>query len=66
MSASEGLRRIASVIRWLGYLAAGVYVFAAVFIERDNFLVMFGIAAGVAIVGKTLSWIIEGFAKPKA
>lgn len=73
MNASEGLMRIALVVRWIGYALATVLalgaIAAVVFGASDKWatagIALLG-AAFWAVAGWALAWIIEGFAKPKA
>lgn len=68
MNTSEGLMRIALVVRWSGYLLAGSAVVMALtlFGSSADSAVMLGIAVFIAGAGWALAWIIEGFAKTKA
>lgn len=68
MNAPEGLQRIATVVRWLGYLVAGAGVAIAALLFRpsgEDMVVVLVVAALIAAAGWTLAWIIDGFAKPK-
>ena len=74
MNASEGLRRIAKLVRWI---TSG---FAAVILTGGIAMALFGdtgarlwvIAISVALSavlhfgGRGLGWVIDGFAEPKA
>ena len=68
MNTSEGLMRIALVVRWIGYLiAAGLALVALTqFSSNADSVLMLGIAASFAAAGWALAWIIEGFAKSKS
>lgn len=72
MNANEGLMRLALVVRWIGYLLAVGIVALAVAInygtgtDAETFVRVGLIAGSCAGVGWIVSWIIEGFAKPKA
>lgn len=66
MNTSEGLTRIATVIRWTGYLLAIGFVIAIAVAEPQKmgwFVFLF--AAVPAAVGLAAAWIVDGFAKPK-
>ena len=63
MNASEGLKRIAQVIRWIGYFLAGLCVFGAVKDSNPGFLVIVGLIFGS--LGWAIGWIIDGFAEKK-
>lgn len=72
MNASEGLKRIATVIRWIG-LAIGLVMLAGflwVASERDGrevAQVMFGVGGFAFFAGGSwaIGWIIDGFAVPR-
>lgn len=69
MNASEGIRRIAKAVRWLGYgigilsLLAGI---SAIFSSGGWFglSVLFIFAAVISGIGRLISWIILGFVDP--
>ena len=58
----EGLRRIATVVRWFGYLVAVVLVGAG-FSEslREGMVAFLAVAIVVSVLGWILAWIIDGF-----
>ena len=61
MNGSEGLSRIAKVIRYISYLVLAIGVFAA--IKEGFFVIMIaGIPAAFLFA---IAWIIDGFAKQK-
>jgi hypothetical protein len=66
INASEGFRRLATVFRWLGDGLAVLCFLAGVFINEGN-VTMFiaGIVFGAFCsgVGRTISWVLLGFAK---
>jgi hypothetical protein len=74
MNTSEGLLRLAKVVRWIGFGLATFLTLGAIVIAffgeslSDRWQVV-GIsligAVFWAVVGWALAWIIEGFAKPK-
>lgn len=74
MNTSEGIRRIAAAIRWLGdgigLLTALVFGWA--FLAKGGTLagfqgILLALAMGgiIAGAGRLLSWIINGFAEPR-
>ena len=74
MNATEGLLRIAKIVRWIGTGLAYLWgLVAAVFTFAPNVSDRLGMAIGGAIaalvcygIGRGLAWIIEGFAAPKS
>ena len=72
MNAPEGLTRIATVIRWLGYLLAAYVIVAGVvtFPDHEYSLTYLAVAllGGAAIggIGWVIGWVVDGFAKPKS
>ena len=58
----EGLRRIATVVSWSGYLVAVVLVGAG-FDEslREGMVAFLAVAIVVSVLGWILAWIIDGF-----
>jgi hypothetical protein len=67
VNSSEGLARLAKVVRWLGYLLAIGFVATMAFAEPQKMgWLVFLFAAVLAAAGWALAWVIEGFAKPKA
>ena len=72
MNANEGLKRIATAVRWIGdgiaALIALGFIAASFNVERSWELALIGLAtAGFPlVVGRVASWIILGFAEPKA
>ena len=69
MNSPEGLRRIALVIRWAGYLVGTPIAVIAMFRlgqgRNDEAGFFIAIGALIAVIGWVMAWIIEGFAKPK-
>lgn len=71
MNTPEGIRRIAIAVRWAGDVTGALVLlfFLVIFSSGD---VLTGFLAGgvlgllVAAVGRLLSWVIRGFAEPKA
>lgn len=68
---SEGIRRVAVAVRWLGFIAAiltfAYWTFLAL-IDTGPYLALgLGVgaagAAAIAGVGAGIAWVIEGFAK---
>ncbi len=67
MNTTEGLLRLAKVIRWLGYLAAILLMLGAVNeSQASGMFALLAVGLGIGIAGWVVAWIIEGFAKPKA
>lgn len=69
MNATEGLRRIAAVVRWIGYLSGAVFIVAATTADlrsTTGSAILVGIGIAIGAIGWVVAWIIEGFAKPKA
>ena len=71
MNTPEGIRRIATAIRWVGDVAGALVLifFVVAFLSNDvlmGFLV--GGVFGLFVVGagRLISWVIKGFAEPKA
>jgi hypothetical protein len=64
MNASEGLKRIAQVIRWIGYFLAGVCLLGIIKnnANTDFLIIVGGFFAGA---GWAIGWIIDGFAEKK-
>lgn len=72
MNTSEGLARVARVVRWIGWLClAGWAIFGLVlvFIQEGSPLASIGLSAtyGCACLGASyaIAYVIDGFAKPK-
>lgn len=74
MNASEGLHRIATVVRWCGWIlcwllaSIGLLGFANMGFNRDGLwlLVPFVIAGAASVAAsKAIAWVIEGFAKSR-
>ena len=72
MNASEGLLRLATVIRWTGRGLGAVVLILFLIIgseRKGEFLVFIGggLVTAALIVGAAaaLAWIIDGFAKPR-
>lgn len=73
MNSSEGLMRIAKVVQWIGtglaYLWAIAAMAALLFSEASDkwgiVLICVICVATCYGAGRGLSWILEGFAKPK-
>jgi cell division protein FtsX len=63
MNASEGLKRIAQVIRWIGYFLAFLCVLGAINGSSPGFLLSVGAIFG--LLGWAIAWIIDGFAEKK-
>ena len=63
MNASEGLKRIAQVIRWLGYFLAGLCVIGSINGSNAEFFLIIGAIFGS--LGWAIAWIIDGFAEKK-
>lgn len=64
MNASEGMRRIAAVIKVLGWIWLLVLAILAIdlaFKEGAEALFIGGIGIIGIVVARTLAWIIEGF-----
>ena len=61
MNASEGLKRIAQVTRWVGYILATFCVYGAIS-NSPGFLIL---AAIVGCFFWAIAWIIDGFAEKK-
>jgi hypothetical protein len=67
----EGVRRIATVVRWLSLLwLAGAAVLTAVGIANNDtprigvaIMMVVVVGIGPAALGLALAWIIDGFAK---
>ena len=63
----EGLRRLAMVLRWAGYLGGFLLALFAVFsateVNDSVMLVLLLPAAAVMTAGWALSWVVEGFIK---
>jgi hypothetical protein len=69
INVAEGLKRVATTIRWLGYLLGGGFLLIAVFTtggSGEEMAFFCFLAALVAAAGWVVAWIIEGFARPKA
>jgi hypothetical protein len=66
MNAGEGLKRIATVTRWAGYIFGGFFLVVAIVGSGAESWVFLIPAALFATGGWVAAWIIEGFAKPKA
>lgn len=73
MNPTEGLMRIAKVVRWLGYLFGAVTAIFGAFTAftggNDAPVVgamVVGLGVAFAVAGWMLAWIVEGFAKPKS
>jgi uncharacterized membrane protein HdeD (DUF308 family) len=77
MNTSEGIRRIATAIRWVGDVVGGLLIGVAAFGTihgwvpggGENWTVLtLGLIFGVPLIvgGRLLSWIINGFAEPKS
>lgn len=67
---SEGIRRLAVAVRWVGYIAAGLvalfFIMLAAIESQNGWIALVigaGCAAAVAASGWAAGWIIEGFAK---
>lgn len=72
MNAPEGIRRIAAAIKWLGYGLGGVVALLFIVLGAIDGTILMGIAVAlvlgplVAGAGHLLSWVVNGFAEPKA
>lgn len=66
MNATEGLVRIAMVVRWVGYLVGMLWALLAIATAAKGGLYFLILTALFAGGGWVVGWIIEGFAKPKA
>ncbi|MDO8313587.1 MAG: hypothetical protein Q7T25_16770 [Sideroxyarcus sp.] len=77
MNSSEGLRRIAQVVRWIGLICASITILTglggwALQFRNTSINEFFG---GAVVIGigaafffyssRALAWIIDGFAKEK-
>ena len=69
MNTAEGLRRIATVIRWAGCFVGALFGLAAFDAFRQgqqNFVIAYAVLSVLAGGGGLgLGWIVDGFAKPK-
>lgn len=70
MNVSEGLQRVATVIRFAGWLLAAACVLAAIFgydSGRDYLVrwVLTGFGVAFVAIAYVLAWIVDGFAEPK-
>lgn len=69
MNGSEGLRRIAAVVRWIGMGLAALSVGMGVWAATENGVSGLAGGAGFAaffyLGARATAWIIEGFAAPK-
>jgi hypothetical protein len=65
MNVAEGFRRVAIVIRWLGFLAALGCLAAIVSVQSwaDRGMI-FLIAAFLTAASQGIAWMIDGFAAP--
>ena len=63
MNLSEGLRRMATVIRWLGYLIAAGCLIGALNAKGQDYWAFLIAAAFFGGLGWVVAWIIEGFGK---
>lgn len=74
MNPSEGLRRVATALRWIGKLGAGLFVVAALFIVSDapssfsiwHWIAVAIIAGGWWAICAGVAWIIQGFGETRA
>ncbi len=75
MNTSEGLKRIAQLVRWFANGLAGLLFFVGIALllfgsgDRGDagwmFLLFVIFAAVVCAVGAGVAWVIEGFAEPR-
>ena len=65
MNASEGLKRIAQVIRWLGYFIAGLCMFFAIKESNSNSGLLIIVSVLFGTLGWAIAWVIDGFAEKK-
>lgn len=70
MNASEGVRRLARVIRWIGDGIGGVIAVVGTYSILTSEAPKLGSVAGVLLVGaifsgagRAVSWILQGLAK---
>lgn len=72
MNSTEGIRRIATAIRWIGDgLGLLFAVLGIVFLfeprgDKTSAILVLILAALLIAGGRLLSWIINGFAEPKS
>ena len=72
MNTAEGIRRIATAIRWVGDGIGALVVLGTLALNWDRqpatlleFLAIAGVCAAIVVgAGRLLSWIILGFAEP--
>lgn len=69
MDLAEGIRRLAALIRWTGYVIGGLLFVLAIALaafgstDRLQMFALYGVSgAVVAGIGYALAWVIEGFA----
>jgi hypothetical protein len=68
VNTSEGLGRVATVVRWLASLIAVYYVTQGLYLNAIGSLksyTAFTVAVLLVVGGWVLAWVIDGFAKPK-
>jgi hypothetical protein len=65
MNSHEGIRRVAIVIRWVGFLAAlGVASLMLYPSTWEEKALVFLLACVPAVASQGLAWIVDGFAAP--
>lgn len=65
MNVAEGFRRVAIIIRWVGFLFALAFL-GSIFMVRtwaDGGMLLL-LAVIVAVASQGLAWMIDGFAAP--
>ena len=63
MNTAEGLRRLASVIRWIGMFFVAAIVWHVARQTPHDWLVLF-VGVLVLLAALMLAWVIDGFGSP--
>jgi hypothetical protein len=64
MNTAEGLRRISTAIRWIGYsIGAFIAYWGIIKIDPVAWDIV-GIGAVVAVLAHLVGWVVRGFAEP--
>jgi hypothetical protein len=71
VNANEGLLRLAAVIRGFGYLLGALLLITGFVMYTSDpdwvyILAAFILGLGAAGVGRAISWVVQGFAKPNS